>query len=381
MFERRELLNAVTREIDRFPVTLLLGPRQCGKTTLAREIVRQREAHYFDLEDPECPLKGDNAGILLRDLTGLVVADEFQRLPSLFDLLRVLADRRPLPARFLILGSAGPELVKGASESLAGRVALFHMGGFHLGECGVNRWRELWVRGRFPDSLLAADDDASYAWRQNFIQTYLERDLPNLGFRIPPATLRRFWTMLAHWNGQTWNASELARAMDASQQSTRRYLDILTGSFLMRQLSPWFENLGKRMVKAPKIYFRDTGLLHALLGLRTVDQAVAHPRVGYSWEGFALEEILVRLKAEREAWFYRTHGGAELDLLLDRGGRRYGFELKFSDAPRTTRSMHSVCRDLRLDRLFVVCPGGARHPLAESIEVVPLGALDARLLD
>lgn len=363
-----------------YPVVLLLGPRQCGKTTIAREIAEKRAAHFFDIEDSLCPLKPENANLMLRDLKGLVIVDECQRMPQLFELLRVLADRRPLPARFLILGSAAPDLVKGVSESLAGRVAFVPMSGFNLGEVGAEQWQKLWVRGRFPDSFLAADDERSMGWRQNFMQSFLERDIPQLGIRVPAATLRRFWTMLAHWHGQTWNAAELARTLEVSQPATRRYLDILTGSFMVRQLPPWFENVSKRLVKAPKIYLRDTGILHALLSLRDAGQALAHPRMGFSWEGFALDEALIRLRAERDAYYYKTHGGAELDLFIAHGGRRHGFEFKFRDAPTTTHSMHVAIADLKLDRLFVVYPGTNRYPLAEKIEVLPLKDLDARIL-
>lgn len=378
---RTELMAQIDAGLTDYPVVLLLGPRQCGKTTIAREVAEKRAAHFFDIEDPECPLKPENASLVLRDLKGLVIIDECQRMPLLFELIRVLSDRRPLPARFLILGSAAPELVKGVSESLAGRVAFVPMSGFNLGEVGAEQWQKLWVRGRFPDSFLATDDERSMAWRQNFMQSFLERDIPQLGIRVPAPTLRRFWTMLAHWHGQTWNAAELARTLDASQPATRRYLDILTGSFMVRQLPPWFENVGKRLVKAPKIYLRDTGLLHALLSLRDTDQALAHPRLGFSWEGFALEEVLIRLRAERDAYYYKTHGGAELDLLIAHGGRRYGFEFKFRDSPTTTHSMHVVIDDLKLDRLFVVYPGTNRYPLADKIEVLPLKDLDARILE
>ena len=381
MIARNQLLESLEREISRFPVVLLLGPRQCGKTTLAREIAEMHDAHYYDLEDPENPLSPESASITLRALSGLVVIDEFQRMPQLFGLLRVLADRRPLPARFLILGSASPDLVKGVSETLAGRVAYVPMNGFNLDEVGGDAWRELWIRGRFPDSFLAPDDSHSYDWRQNFVQSFLERDIPQLGIRVPAATLRRFWTMLAHWHGQTWNASELARSLDTRQDTARHYLDILCGAFMIRQLPPWFENVGKRLVKSPKIYFRDTGLLHTLLGLRNLDQVSSHPRLGFSWEGFALEEVICKLKADQDAYFYKTHGGAELDLLVMRGGKRYGFEFKFQDAPRPTKSMHGVLEDLALDQLFVVYPGSESYALDERIATMPLDTVKEELCE
>ncbi len=376
LIERPHLIERVRDNLSRFPVVLLLGPRQCGKTTLARELAQQQAAHFFDLEDPECPLHPDSASLTLRPLNGLVVIDEFQRMPKLFELLRVLSDRRPLPARFLILGSASTELVKGVSETLAGRVAYVPMGGFDLAEVGTTQWRRLWIRGRFPDSFLSDSDAHSYEWRQHFIQSFLERDIPLLGIRIPAATLRRFWTMLAHWHGQTWNASELARTLDTQQATAKRYLDILCGAFMIRQLPPWFENTGKRLVKAPKIYFRDTGLFHSLLGLHNIAEVTAHPRMGFSWEGFALEEVLGRLRAEQDAYFYKTHGGAELDLLINRYGKRMGFEFKYQDAPRITPSMHVAREDLKLDRLYVIYPGTQEYRLSECMEVLPLGSVN-----
>ncbi|MBX7258880.1 MAG: ATP-binding protein [Candidatus Hydrogenedentes bacterium] len=372
LVDRHGLRERILRFLDQFPVVLLLGPRQCGKTTLAREIAQLQNATYFDLEDPQCPLQQESASLMLRDSTGLVVIDEFQRMPRLFELLRVLADRRPLPARFLILGSVSPDLVKGASETLAGRVAYVPMGGFDLQEAGAAQWRTLWNRGAFPDSFLARDDDQSFEWRQNFIQSFLERDMPQLDIRAPAATLRRFWIMLAHLHGQTLNVSELARSMDVTHLMVRRYLDTLTGAFMIRQLQPWYENVGKRLVKAPKIYLRDTGLLHALLGLRNAEQAMANPRLGFSWEGFALEEVIRRLNADRDAFFYKAHGGTEVDLFLLREGKRLGFECKWQDAPRATKSMHTALEDLKLDKLFVVYPGNHRYPLETRIEALPL---------
>jgi hypothetical protein len=373
---RPDLLRRTLETLERYPVTLILGPRQCGKTTLARQICDQRHGTYFDLEDPTTPLQPDVAQLTLRDRQGLVVIDEFQRQPELFALLRVLADRRPLPAHFLILGSASPQLVKGVSESLAGRVAFIDMGGFSCREVGSSRLKDLWIRGGFPNTFLAADEEASVEWRENFIRTFLERDIPQLGIRIPATTLRRFWTMLAHLHGQVWNAAELARALGSKEDTARRYLDILSGAFMIRQLPPCFENTGKRLVKAAKIYFRDTGLLHVLLGLRSYDEVASHPIQGFSWEGFALEQVVRLARAERDAFFYKTHGGAELDLLLVRGGRRYGFEFKYSDAPRSTRGMHIVMEDLRLQQLWVVYPGTTEYSLKDNIGVVPLGDIE-----
>lgn len=357
------------------PVTLLLGPRQCGKTTLARGVAARRKARLFDLEDPETELRAETASLTLRDLKGLVIIDECQRLPSLLPLLRVLADRRPLPARFLLLGSASPELVRGASESLAGRAAHVEMGGFTLDEVGEDGAGRLWLRGGFPRSFQAPSEERSLRWRLDFMQALLERDLPNLGIRIPAPALRRFWTMLAHFHGRHWNASELARAMGTQEATARRYLDVLTGAYMVRQLQPWFENTGKRLVKAPKVYFRDSGLHHALLGLRGGRELRRHPALGFSWEGFALEQVVRWTRADQDAYFYATHAGTELDLLIVRGGRRYGFEFKYADAPKTTRSMRLAIADLRLDRLWVVHPGGRSAALGENIDSTPLKLL------
>ena len=369
---RDDYIQLALRLLEQFPVVLLLGPRQCGKTTLARQIADSRDAAFFDLEDPDCALRPETAAFTLKPLHGLVVIDEFQRSPKLFELLRVLADRRPLPARFLILGSASLDLVKGVSESLAGRVAYMPMGGFRLDEVGADLWQRLWTRGRFPNSYLAATDAASFAWRQNFVQSFLERDLPQLGLSIPAAGLRRFWIMLAHWHGQRWNASDLARSMDTSPKTAKRYLDVLTGAYMVRQLQPWFANSAKRLVKAPKVYLRDTGLLHTLLGLRSFDDLMAHPRLGFSWEGFAIEEILSRFHAERDAFYYRTHGGTELDLLIVRGGKKIGFEFKFTSTPKLSRAMRESIAELNLNRLFIVCPAAERYSIHDNVEITPI---------
>jgi predicted AAA+ superfamily ATPase len=359
----------------RNPIAAILGPRQCGKTTLARSIAEGRKAAYFDLEDPRDQARLSEPLLALDGLRGLVVLDEIQRRPDLLPLLRVLADRRPVRTRFLILGSASPELVRGASESLAGRVGFVDVGGFTLDEVGSQSWRKLWLRGAFPNAFLARSGEASIAWRDSFVRTFLERDLPQLGVQVPAALLRRFWTMLAHCHGQTWNGSEIAASLGISHPAARRYLDLLTGAFVVRQLQPWFENAGKRVVKSPKVYVRDSGLLHSLLGLEDEGALRAHPKLGASWEGFALEQVL-SWRIERQAYFWATHAGAELDLLVLRGGRRFGFEFKFADAPRMTRSMHVALEDLQLDRIFVVHPGERSYPLHERVEGVSLVDLE-----
>jgi predicted AAA+ superfamily ATPase len=379
LVSRPGLRKTIEAGLRRSPVVVLLGPRQCGKTTLAREIATRPRASWFDLEDPATPLRPETARQVLAPLDGLVVIDEFQRQPGLFELLRVLADRRPTRARFLLLGSASPELARGAAETLAGRVAFCEMSGFDVCEVGARHQSSLWLRGGFPRSFLARSDSLSLAWRMDFVQSFLERDLPQLGLRVPAPTVRRFWMMLAHFHGQVWNAAELARSMGAGENAVRHYLDVLSGAFMVRQLMPWFENVGKRLVRSPKVYFRDSGLLHALLGLGTRLQALSNPRLGASWEGFALEQILRLTGGERDCFFYATHGGAELDLLLMRGGRRYGFELKHDDAPRMTKSMHVAFADLGLERLFVVHPGEATHPLGDKTMAVGLATLETTL--
>ncbi len=374
--ERKKLFSRIQNSLTQYPVTLLLGPRQCGKTTIAKEIFGHLGGTYFDLEDPETPLRPEIARAVLYDLQGLVIVDEFQRQPSLFPLLRVLADRDPLPSRFLILGSASPDLVRGVSESLAGRVNYVEMGGFKIDEVGSENQGPLWVRGEFPRAYLAGDDRSSYDWRVNFVQTFLERDVPQLGIRIPAHTLRRFWTMVAHYHGQVWNAADFARSLGTKEDTARKYLNILSGSFLVRQLPPWFENVGKRLVKAPKVFIRDSGILHTLLGLADLTSIQSHPKLGFSWEGFALEQLIGVTGAEREVYFYKTHGGAELDCMLVRNGKRYGFEFKYEDAPSSTKSMHIVFRDLKLERLYVIYPGNRSYPIGERTEVVPLSSLE-----
>jgi len=355
-----------------FRVTSLLGPRQCGKTTLARALATRPDA-YFDLEDPLDLARLEAPQQTLGKLAGLVVIDEIQRRPDLFPLLRVLADRPGPPARFLILGSASLDLVKGVSESLAGRVGFVDLSGFDGTEVGFDHLDTLWVRGGFPESFLSDSDEASLHWRQQFIRTFLTRDIPQLGITIPSEQLRRFWLMIAHYHGQNWNASEIAGSLGINYKTAQHYLDILIGSFMIRALPAWTENLGKRVRKAPKIYLRDSGLFHALQRIGTLSELQGHPKLGASWEGLALEQLLRVLRVEPgEAFHWSTHGGAALDVLLVRGGQRWGFELKYADAPRTTKSMRVALDDLKLERLYVIYPGERDYALDDRIKVLAL---------
>ncbi|MGH7442728.1 MAG: ATP-binding protein [bacterium] len=373
MLRRDRLKRLVERSLAESRATCLLGPRQCGKTTLARQCSRVKPSHHFDLEDPDDLLRLErDAKAVLQPLKGLVVIDEIQRLPTLLPLLRVLLDRRPLPARFLILGSASPDLVRGASESLAGRVRFVDMGGFTLEEAG--KQKTLWLRGGFPGSFLARTDDQSLAWREDYIRTFLERDIPQLEVRLPASTLRRFWTMVGHYHGQTWNASEIAASMGLAHTTARRYLDLLTGAYALRQLLPLHNNLSKRLVKAPKVYVRDSGLFHSLLGIRSLRSLQSHPKFGASWEGFALEQVLA-LSGDRHASFWATHAGAELDLVLEGPKGRVGIEFKAAGSPAMTRSLHEAFKDLGLKRAWIVHPGSLRGPIHEKVEALPLESL------
>jgi hypothetical protein len=375
---RSELLALVEDRFRSNPVVLLLGPRQCGKTTLAREFASARAAEYFDLEAPSDRSRLAQPMTALEPLRGWVVVDEAQLEPALFPILRVLADREPVPARFLLLGSASPDLVRGISESLAGRVAMIPMAGFDLSEVATSELRALWWRGGFPRSFLATSDHKSRQWREDFVQTFLERDLRRFGVQVPPASLRRLWTMVAHYHGQIWNASEIGRSLGEAHTTVKRHLDILCGAFVLRQLPPWFENLSKRQVKSPKVYLRDSGLLHALIGIPSFAALESHPKLGASWEGFALEQVL-RVTGDREAYFWHTQGGAELDLLVFIGGERYGFEFKYADVPAITRSLLVARSDLRLRRAFVVHPGRKSYPLKDWADAVSIHDLRARV--
>ena len=371
---RQHLLDATLWRLSQSPVTALLGARQVGKTTLAQQIVAAwtGPSTVYDLEvaavreafrtTPERLLRGGE---------GLVVIDEVQRVPKLFEILRPICDDPERKAVFLLLGSASWDLIRGVSETLAGRISFVDVSGFSLDEVGAENQDRLWMRGGFPLAYLAESDAACTLWMESFARTFLERDVPGLGSRVSPEALGRFWTMLAHVHSQTWNASSLSRSMGVSVNAVNHYRDLLAGTFMIRVLPPWFENVGKRVVKAPKVYVRDSGILHYLLGLESMDDLVRHPAYGPSWEGFALEQALIAFGA-RQAYFWGTHRGAELDLMLLRGGRRWGFEFKCADAPRTTRSMHTVSEDLGLQHLWVVYPGDLEYPLTEKITAVPL---------
>jgi predicted AAA+ superfamily ATPase len=372
--KRHRLVGEVLRGLQNSPVTALIGPRQCGKTTLARGLASEHQDHFFDLEDPRDNARLQNPMLALESLGGTIILDEIQRRPDLMPVLRVLADRKPSSARFLLLGSASPDLIRSSSETLAGRIRFVTMGGFTLEDVGSSQYQMLWLRGGFPRSFLSASDKESWSWRGDFVQTFLERDLPQLGIQIPPMTLRRFWTMLTHHHGQIWNASQIASSFGIAHTTARRYLDILCGAFVVRQLPPWSENIGKRTVKSPKVYIRDSGLFHTLANIPSLESLMADPRLGASWEGFVIEQILV-LTGDRNAYFWATHGGAELDLMMVAHGKRYGFEIKFQEAPTMTKSMHQSLSDLRLDHLWIVYPGMKSFPIAEKVDCLAVPEL------
>ncbi len=371
MLSRPNYTETIARALKRSPITALLGPRQCGKTTLARMLMEQQNAHYFDLEAPSDQQRLKNPELLFNSLSGTVILDEVQLAPELFNILRVVVDQPNHQNRYLILGSASPHIIKKVSETLAGRVEFIELAGFDLTEIAVQDQTVLWLRGGFPRSFLAASDTDSLAWREGFIRTFLERDIPQLGITIPATAMRRFWTMLAHQHGQTWNASELGRSMSLTDKTVRRYLDILTGTYMVRQLQPWHENLKKRQVKAPKIYLRDSGLLHSLLSIPDQNSLLGHPNLGASWEGFALEQVL-NIIGISDVYFWATHSGAELDLLCFSKGKRFGIEFKFNEAPKISKSMRCALQDLNLAHLWIVHPGNHSYPADEKITVLSI---------
>jgi uncharacterized protein len=374
VIDRSEHRVQLRRLLAANPVVALVGARQVGKTTLARALAKEVDSGaWFDCEDPADLARLDSPRLALGDLRGLVVIDEVQRRPELFTILRVLADRRPIKTRFLVLGSASPDLLKQSSETLAGRIAYYELGGLVADEVGPTRSAQLWLRGGFPPSFTARTGDQSAQWRRDFVRTFLERDVPQLGSRVPAPTLRRFWSMLAHVHGQVLNWSELGRSMGVTDHVVRNYAELLEGTFMLRLLKPWHANISKRQVKAPKAYIRDSGLLHTLLDIRRRDELERHPKVGASWEGFCIEAVAYQLRAEPdECFFWATHGGAELDLLVVQGGRMRGFEVKYTDAPQVTPSMRSAVADLGLDSLDVIHAGSQTYDMAARIRAVPM---------
>lgn len=382
MPERTDDLDEVNSLLVDYPVVAILGPRQVGKTTLATAVANRWRGSVtkFDLERPSDLARLRDPELTLEPLKGLVVLDEIQRRADLLPVLRVLADRKPRPARFLILGSAAPELLRQSSESLAGRIAFHELTGFGIEDTGIKMWKRLWLRGGFPLSYLARSDDASFTWREQLTQTFLERDIPQLGIRLEASTLERFWSMLAHYHGQTWNNAELARAFGVSDKTVRHWLDVLEGTFMVRTLRPWSENLGKRLVKSPKLYVNDSGLLHGLLRIRSMDDLLRHPKLGASFEGFALMQVVRRLGVDwRDCFFWGTHQGAELDLVAVRGRSRVGVEFKHTSAPQLTKSMAIAVEDLRLTRLEVIHLGRETFPLAPKIRAVAFDRITADL--
>jgi predicted AAA+ superfamily ATPase len=378
MIKRERELQTIHALLRKHPIVGIVGARQVGKTTLARMIIeeKRRSYSYFDLENPEDLSRLSDPMLALKELQGLVVIDEIQRYPDIFPVLRVLADRSQRPAIFLILGSASPELLRQSAESLAGRIFYHELSGFSLDEVGISNHNRLWLRGGFPRSYLARSSNDSFDWRRGFIRTFLERDLPQLGITIRSSTLHRFWTMLAHYHGQTWNASEFARSFGVADTTIRNYLDLLSSALVVRQLAPWHENIKKRQVKAPKVYLKDSGVLHALLNLRSLKDLEGHPKIGASWEGFVLEQVIRRLGASTdECFFWATHGGAELDLLIVRGRKRLGFEIKRTSSPKISPSMRAALKDLYLQRLDIIHAGEESFRLHKKVRAVSISNL------
>jgi uncharacterized protein len=375
MIERTRELKSISELLRRYRIVGLIGARQVGKTTLARNFASKVKGAttFFDLENPEDVARLRDPMLALKSLKGLVVMDEVQRLPDLFPVLRVLVDRPRSGVRFLVLGSASPALLRQTSETLAGRIVYHELGGLALDEVGTDNQSRLWLRGGLPPSYLAKSLRVSAEWRRSFIRTFLERDLPQLGIGVQASTLHRFWSMLAHYHGQIWNSSEFARSFGVADTTVRNYLDLLTSALVVRQLPPWHENMAKRQVKAPKVYIADSGVLHALFNLETMDDLEKHPKVGASWEGFVLCQVIRQLGARtEECFFWATHGGAELDLLVIRGHNRLGFEIKRTSAPDLTPSMRNALSDLNLQRLDVIHAGDQTFPMHEKVRAVSL---------
>lgn len=376
MVQRKRDLNHLKELIDLFPVTAVLGARQSGKTTLVSQI---KSDHYFDLENPRDKARLDNPQITLENLSGLIIIDEIQRKPDLFPLLRFLVDKNS-SQRYLILGSASRDLVKHSSESLAGRIGYYHLTGLSLEDVGSINWRTLLLRGGFPLSYLAKENKQAFLWLEQYITTFLEKDIPQLGIMIPSHTLRRFWMMISHYHGQIVNFSEIGRSFGISDVTVRRYIDILEGTFMIRLLMPWYNNTSKRLIKSPKLYLTDSGIFHSLQTIESESDLLAHPKLGASWEGFALEQTFRAIgKDPNEVFFWGTHGGAELDLFWKDKGKNFGAEFKFMDAPVMTRSMATALRDLDLEHLYVIYPGNQGYQLEKKVSVLPLESVWKRL--
>jgi len=372
---RHKELQILRSRLVTNPIVAILGPRQCGKTTLANQFSEQKDnkrIHLFDCENPRDLSRLGNPLLSLEPLEGLIIIDEIQRSPELFPILRVLVDKYP-DKKFLILGSASRDLVTQSSESLAGRISFLELSGFALYDISSDEYNKLWIRGNFPRAFLAKNQEIASQWREDFIQTFLERDIPNLGIQIPAVTLRRFWAMLSHYHGQIFNATEIGKSLNFSDKTVKRYLDILSGTYLIRQLQPWHYNTKKRLIKRPKIYFRDSGLFHSFLAVKNKEQLLVHPKLGASWEGFALEQLIIHLKLqEREVFFWGVHTGAELDLLFQRKGKVWGVEVKYKDVPKVTPSMKSALRELKLDHLWIIYPGTDSYQLDQNISAIGL---------
>ncbi len=374
----RKLQTTILASLKRYPVVGLLGSRQVGKTTLAKTIkesVRQN-AVYLDLELPSDWNKLQDPELYLQQFSNtLVIIDEIQRMPMLFPLMRALVDQNRIGGRFLILGSASPDMIHHASESLAGRIIYHELPTLNMWETGLDQLQKLWLRGGYPESYLAENDAESFTWREAFVKTYLETDIPQLGVRIPSVQLRRFWTMLAHSHGQLWNANKIANSLGVSAPTVRHYLDILEDTFIIRQLHPYHANIKKRLIKSPKVYIRDSGLLHALLRVRTLDDLQGHPSLGNSWEGFVIQQI-INLFPEKEIYFYRTNAGAEIDLLLfDKKNAPIAIEIKYSMSPVVSRGFWNAYEDLSCKRGFVIYPGEEIYPIGKDVLAMPVREL------
>ncbi len=378
MVKRETIIQKINTALDRSTIVSMLGPRQCGKTTLAKMIANDvSESHFFDLEHPSEVAKLQNPLLALEDLTGLIILDEIQLMPELFPVLRVLADRKNSSATFLLLGSASPDILKKSSETLAGRVEFVPIGCFDLGEIG-QKVNELWIKGGFPKSFIAKTLNNSFSWRENFVMTFLERDLGRFGVQVSPQTMRRFWFMLAHSHGHMWNASDISRSLGISFMTAKRYVDILTNAFMVRQLQPWFENISKRQIKSPKIFIRDSGIFHYLINVKTKDELLGHPKLGASWEGFVTEQI-INICGERKCYYWRTRAGAELDLLYLHGLKKIGFEMKCADSVNITKSMRIATNDLNLAHLYVIYPGNDSYRIDEDITAISISDLLSKL--